>query len=120
MITIDDLADCMALPVALYPNFPFQKPQLLAYYELLKDLDSKEQLLSALKRTVKTSNFFPTVALIMEQAKGTPTPGKFDSTQIDNSAAVPMPERVKEMRDFIRFGAKSPDAPNSNSVSVDE
>ena len=64
----------MALPVALYPNFPFDEPQLRAYYELLKDLDSKEQLFNALKKVVKQSAFFPTVALILTEAKGTPIP----------------------------------------------
>lgn len=135
MITIDDVADCMALPVALYPSFPFQEPQLLAYYELLKDLDSKEQLFSAIKEAVKTSAFFPSVAAIREYAKGTRVPLAFSA--LDAPQGVPMPDYVKELRDKLKEGLPShpveeafgefidsvrlpTDAPNSDFVSVEK
>lgn len=137
MISLDELADCMALPVALYPNFPFQEPQLLAYWELLKDLDSKEQLFSAIKESVKGSTFFPTVASIIEHARGTRIPPAF--TALDAPRGVPMPQEVKDLREKLRaiapshpvseaFGEfidstrvpESPDAPDSDSASVEE
>lgn len=108
----------MALPVALYPSFPFQRPQLLAYYELLKNLDSKEQLFSAIKEVVKISSFFPTVALIMDHSKGTRIPERFNALELENRNAVPMPERIRELQQFLRHGAKSLDAPNSDSLAV--
>ena len=53
MITIEEMAECLALPIALYPSFPFGRPQIVAYYEMFKDADiSKQDLQEAIRGAV--------------------------------------------------------------------
>jgi len=86
------------LPVSLYPNYKFERPQLEAYYEIFKDYDvTKEQLFSAIKLACKGSEFFPTVAGILEHLdrQETYTPPAFNRQEIENPKAVPMPPEIK-------------------------
>ena len=104
MITKEDLADCMALAVAVYPNYQFERPQLAAYWELLRDLDiSKADLFNAIKQVIQTSNFFPTVAQIREVAKpaSTPTPPPFSYREIQNTSAVDAKPRVEAIKALL-------------------
>ena len=100
MITIEEMAECLALPIALYPSFPFGRPQIVAYYEMFKDVDvTKEELLAAVKSAVKDSTYFPSVAGIygfLDKPK-TPQPPYFDALEYQNPRAVPMPEGFKEL-----------------------
>jgi hypothetical protein len=100
MITIEEMAECLALPIALYPSFPFGRPQIVAYYEMFKDADiSKEDLLAAVKSAVKDSTYFPSVAGIygfLGQSK-TSQPPYFDAIEAINHKGVPMPEGLKEL-----------------------
>lgn len=100
MITIEEMAECLALPIALYPSFPFGRPQIVAYYEMFKDADiSKDDLLAAVKSAVKDSTYFPSVAGIygfLDKPK-TPQPPYFDALEYQNPQAVPMPEGFKEL-----------------------
>jgi hypothetical protein len=100
MITIEEMAECLALPIALYPSFPFGRPQIVAYYEMFKDADiTKEELLAAVKSAVKDSTYFPSVAGIygfLDKPK-TPQPPYFDAIEATNHNAVPMPEGLKEL-----------------------
>jgi hypothetical protein len=100
MITIEEMAECLALPIALYPSFPFGRPQIVAYYEMFKDADiTKEELLAAVKSAVKDSTYFPSVAGIygfLDKPK-TPQPPYFDAFEYQNPQAVPMPEGFKEL-----------------------
>ena len=105
MITVEDVADCMAMPVAAYPLFPFERPQLLAYYELLRDLPcDKTDLFEAVKECLRISHFFPTVALIREEVlrKPTYTAPQFDAKELTNAKAVSMPDYVKQLRDDLK------------------
>lgn len=100
MITIEEMAECLALPIALYPSFPFGRPQIVAYYEMFKDADiSKNDLLAAVKSAVKESTYFPSVAAIygfLDNRK-TPMPPTFNALEWGNPEAVPMPEGFKEL-----------------------
>lgn len=99
MITIEELAECLALPIALYPSFPFGRPQIMAYYEMLKDEDvTKDEMLAAIKGAVKDSTYFPTVAGICAilQKKPTPQPPKFVALEFNSLKAVPMPANLRE------------------------
>ena len=97
MITKDDLADVMALPVALFPSFRFERPQLEVYYELLRDLDiTKQELFEAMKKTLQTSDFFPTVAQIRSQFIQTPTPPAYEALELPRS------ERTNEWAQVAR------------------
>jgi hypothetical protein len=100
MITIEEMAECLALPIALYPSFPFGRPQIVAYYEMFKDADiTKEDLLAAVKSAVKDSTYFPSVAGIygfLGQSK-TFQPPNFDALEYRNPEAIPMPEGLKEL-----------------------
>ena len=100
MITIEEMAECLALPIALYPSFPFGRPQIVAYYEMFKDADiTKDDLLAAVKGAVKDSTYFPSVAgiyAVLDKTK-TPQPPYFDALEYQNQKAVPMPEGLKEL-----------------------
>ena len=100
MITIEEMAECLALPIALYPSFPFGRPQIVAYYEMFKDADiTKDDLLAAVKSAVKDSTYFPSVAGIygfLDKPK-TPQPPIFNALEWGNPEAVPMPEGLKEL-----------------------
>jgi hypothetical protein len=100
VITIEEMAECLALPIALYPSFPFGRPQIVAYYEMFKDADiTKEELLAAVKSAVKDSTYFPSVAGIygfLDKPK-TPQPPYFNALEYQNAQAVPMPEGIKEL-----------------------
>lgn len=100
MITIEEMAECLALPIALYPSYPFGRPQIVAYYEMFKDADiSKNDLLAAVKSAVKESTYFPSVAGIyaaLGQRK-TSQPPTFNALEWGNPEAVPMPEGFKEL-----------------------
>lgn len=100
MITIEELAECLALPIALYPSFPFGRPQIVAYYEMFKDADiTKQELLEAVKGAVKESTYFPTVAGIYAfiDKHGTPIPPRFTAIEASYPEAIPMPEGLKEL-----------------------
>ena len=104
MITKEDLADCMALAVAVYPNHQFERPQLAAYWELLRDLDiSKADLFNAIKKVIQTSSFFPTVAQIREAAKptSTPTPAPFNRLEVENPLAVDAKPRIAAIKALL-------------------
>lgn len=99
MVTQADLVDCLSLAVAAFPQYPLTQAQVVAYYELLKDLDiSKEDLYSAIKESIQTSRFFPTVADIRERAikKVSNQPPQFNHLELENPKAVPMPEHLRE------------------------
>ena len=92
MITIEELAECLALPIALYPSFPFGRPQIVAYYEMFKDADiTKQELLEAVKGAVKESTYFPTVAGIYAfiDKRETPIPPRFSAIEAGNAEAIP-------------------------------
>lgn len=136
MLSKTDVTECMALAVAVFPQFPLERVQIDAYYELLKDLDcSKADLFEAVKSAIRVSSFFPTIALIREEVKGhqTWTPKAFNPA-IDAPQGVPMPEYVKKLRDDLKeqfpshpvaeafgdFIESSRIAPNSDSASVEK
>lgn len=113
----------MTLPVALFPSFPFQHPQLLAYYELLKNVDSKEQLFSALAEVIKTSTFFPTVAAILEviaKQKVIYPASHIEMKELANPGAVPMPEQVKVLREFLRSGLPGLNSPQKSPAPISD
>lgn len=100
MITIEEVAECLALPIALYPSFPFGRPQIVAYYEMLKDADvTKQELLEAIKGAVKDSTYFPTVAgiYIYINRKPTPQPPQFNALEFTKQEAIPMPSGLKAL-----------------------
>jgi len=115
----------MALPVALFPSFPFQHPQLLAYYELLKDVDSKQDLFEALKRVIQDSPFFPTVAAIRDELVHKPTStapayGRPSAKELEGRGIVPMPEAVKQLREFLRLSRPAVDAPQTSPAPISD
>ena len=100
MITIEEMAECLALPIALYPSYPFGRPQIVAYYEMFKDADiTKADLLAAVKGAVKDSTYFPSVAGIYAvlDKRETFQPPQFNAIEATNPKAVPMPEGLKEL-----------------------
>ena len=100
MITIEEMAECLALPIALYPSYPFGRPQMVAYYEMFKDIDTnKTDLLQAVKQAVRDSAYFPTVAGILThlQKDETPIPPRYNALEYQNVKAIPMPEEVREL-----------------------
>lgn len=100
MITIEEMAECLALPIALYPSFPFGRPQIVAYYEMFKDADiSKQDLQEAIRGAVKDSTYFPSVAgiyAVLDKRKTSHAPA-FAAIEFINPEAVPMPEGFKEL-----------------------
>lgn len=83
-----DVNDCLALAVAVFPQFPLERSLIDGYYELLSDLDcSKAELFDALKAVLKSSSWFPTVALIREEVLRKPTnqPPQYDPKEFENS-----------------------------------
>lgn len=104
-LTKSDVVDVMSLAVAVFPQFPLERSMLEAYWELLSDLDcSKAELLNALKEVLKSSSWFPTVALIREEVlkRPTPQPPAFDPKEFENPDKA-SPERVKELLASFKF-----------------
>lgn len=100
MITIEEMAECLALPIALYPSYPFGRPQVMAYYEMFQEADvTKMEFLQAVKKAVKESTYFPTVAGIYSflEKKVTPQPPQFNELEFRNEKAVPMPIELKAL-----------------------
>jgi hypothetical protein len=100
MITIEEMAECLSLPIALYPSYPFGRPQIVAYYEMFKDADiTKNDLLEAVKGAIKDSTYFPSVAGIYTvlDRRETFIPPRFTALEAGNPKAVPMPEGLKEL-----------------------
>ena len=87
MLSKADLNDCMALAVAVFPQFPLERSLIDGYWELLSDLDcSKADLYEAVKEVLRNSSWFPTVALIREEVLRKPTnqPPQFDPKEFEN------------------------------------
>ena len=105
MITQSDLIDSLSIAVAVFPQYPLQKSQVLAYYELLSDLDvSKAELLTAIGEVCKVSKFFPTVAEIrLELQKFVksqiPARQNYSELEFKNPNSVPMPQYLRDMID---------------------
>lgn len=99
MITKQDVIECLALAVAVFPQVPVDRSRVDGYYELLKDLPiSRNELFEAVKSVLKISSFFPTVASIREQVrKGSNQPPQFNALELENSKAVEMPIRLRQM-----------------------
>lgn len=105
MLSKADVNDCMALAVAVFPQFPLERSLIDGYYELLSDLDcDKLEFLEALKRVLKSSPWFPTVALIREEVlrRSFSQPPAFDPKEFVNPNKAD-PQRVKEILAGIRL-----------------
>lgn len=95
----DDIVDCLAIAVAVFPNYPLEDSTITAYHLLLDDLE-KNDLYSAIQEVLKTSPFFPTVAQILEVAnrKPTYTPPRISEVKaLDSVVRRPMPEGFRQM-----------------------
>ena len=96
MLSKSDVNECLALAVVTFPQFPLERSQIEAYYELLRDLDcDRAELLNAIKEVLKSSSWFPTVALIREEVLRKPTnqppqyvPKEFENPNKANPEAV--------------------------------
>ena len=105
MLSKADLNDCMALAVAVFPQFPLDRSLIDGYWELLSDLDcSKTELFNAVKEVLRTSSWFPTVALIREEVLRKPTnqPRAYDPKEFENPNKAD-PEKVREILAMYRF-----------------
>ena len=104
-LTKSDVNDCMALAVAVFPQFPLERSLIDGYWELLRDLDcDKECLLNALKAVLKTSSWFPTVAFIREEVLRRPSnqPPAYDPKEFENHERV-SPDRMREIISQFRL-----------------
>lgn len=104
-LTKSDVNDCMALAVAVFPQFPLERSLIDGYWELLRDLEcDKEDLFNALKTVLKTSSWFPTVALIREEVLRRPSnqPPAYNPKEFENPSKA-SPERMKEILSQFRF-----------------
>ena len=103
MITRAEFIDSFSLTSAVFPNYRLEQSQVLAYYELIKDLDvTKNQLTQAIGEVCKVSKYFPTVAEIrLELQKfvksSIPAHQKFNELEFKNPEAVPMPQHLKDL-----------------------
>jgi len=101
MIRQADLIDCLSIAVAVFPQYPLTEAQVIAYYELLGDLDiSKADLYSAIKEVIKTSSFFPSVAdirneLLAKLPTGIPCRAQFVRGELEIPNAVAMPNWIR-------------------------
>ena len=105
MLSKADVNDCMALAVAVFPQFPLERSLIDGYYKLLSDLDcTKQELYEALKQVLRTSSWFPTVALIREEVLRKPSnqPPQYDPKEFENPNKAD-PERVKAILAQFRF-----------------
>jgi hypothetical protein len=99
VITQADLVDCLSLAVAVFPQYPLTQAQVLAYHELIGDLDiTKGELFQAVSEVLKASKFFPTVAEIRAELTKKPTnsPPQFNALEYQNVEKIPMPDYIKQ------------------------
>ena len=112
MITQADLVDCLSLAVAVFPQYPLTQAQVLAYHELIGDLDiTKGELFKAVSEVLKASKFFPTVAEIRVELTRKPTnqPPQFNALEYENSKKIPMPKHIKELMSSMIDKTRLPD-----------
>ena len=106
MITSSEFNDCLAYLVAAFPEYELTEQTIKVYYAEISDLDcSKADLLSAFRKHIKTSVFFPKVAEIRNLIAPvqTYTPPPFVKEEFINSQAIPVSDRIAQIRQALTY-----------------